>query len=125
VAKVARLAVPRIADWCAIDLVLEGTTRTKRIAVAHVDPSKAALAEHLRENYPEPEDVHDGMANVLRTGRSELYARITDADMRARAVDASQLELVRELGPRSAMVVPLNARGRVLGAMTFVMAESG
>ncbi|HWH55788.1 MAG TPA: ATP-binding protein [Gaiellaceae bacterium] len=96
--RVARLVVERLADWCAIDL-LDDAGQIRRLTVAHRDPSKAALGADLPDRLP-PDSVETyGAPNVLRTGRSELHAEIA--------------------GERSLMCVPLIARGRVLGAITF------
>ena len=121
-ARVARLAVPTFADWCAIDLVDDG--RLRRLSVAHVDPAKVQLAHDLAERYPaDPEAAH-GPWQVMRTGRSELISEITDDMLAAGAVDAEHAEIARALHLRSAVTVPLVARGRILGVMTWVAAES-
>ena len=123
-ATVARFAVPRLADWCSVELVEPGTTRTKQVAVAHVDPAKVRYAEELGRRYPTPEDARTGVPQVLRSGKSELYAEIPQALLEAGARDAEHLRIIRELELRSAMVVPLSVRGRIFGAMTFVYAGS-
>jgi PAS domain S-box-containing protein len=120
----AHLAVPRLADWCAVDVVGVDGSSTEQIAVAHVDPAKVAMAEELGKRYPPSPDAKTGAANVIRTGQSEIYPEISDDMVAAGAVDAEHLRLLRDLRLRSAMTVPLKARGRVLGAMTFVFAES-
>lgn len=125
VARVARLAVPGLADWCAVDLVVDGQSRPKRLAVAHVDPRKIEIAKELDSKYPPALDAPTGVPNVLRTGRSELYSEIPDELLVAGCVDEEHLRLARALHLRSAMVVPLTVRDRVLGAMSFVFAESG
>jgi PAS domain S-box-containing protein len=125
VAKVARLAVPLLADWCAVDVLVEGQPAPRRLAAAHVDPTKIELTKELDEKYPPRADAPAGVPNVLRTGRSELYPEISDDLLVASCVDAEHLRLARSLGQRSAVVVPLVVHDRVLGAMTFVFAESG
>jgi GAF domain-containing protein len=120
---VARLAVPTFADWCAIDLVEDG--RLHRLAVEHVDPAKVALAHELQERYPPDPDAPSGQWNVMRTGRSELIHEVTDEMLVASAVDEEHLRIARDLQLRSAVTVPLAARGRVLGVITWVSAESG
>jgi PAS domain S-box-containing protein len=125
VARVAHLAVPRLADWCAVDLAVDGERRPKRLAVAHVDPKKIQYAKTLDEKYPPDPDAKTGVPNVLRTGRAEIYREIPDELLVAGCVDEEHLRIARELKLHSAMVVPLVVRGRVLGAMTFVLAESG
>jgi len=121
-AKVARLAVPTFADWCAIDVVDDG--RLRRVSVAHVDPAKVQLAHDLAERYPADPDAPHGPWQVMRSGRSELIAEITDEMLAAGAVDEEHATIARALHLRSAVTVPLVARGRVRGVMTWVAAES-
>jgi hypothetical protein len=94
------------------------------VATAHVDPEKVALAEELRSRYPGDPDAPSGVPNVLRTGRPELWPEIPDALIEAAAVDAEHLHLIRSVGMVSAMVVPMKLRGRTLGAISLVSAES-
>ena len=124
-AKVARLSVPTLADWCSIEIVEEGQTASKQLAVAHVDPAKVAMAAEFGERYPPDPNAPSGVPNVLRTGKSELWPEIPEELLRAAAVDDEHLRLILELRLQSAMVVPLIARGRTLGAITFIHAESG
>jgi GAF domain-containing protein len=121
-ARVARLAVPTFADWCAIDLVKDN--RLRRLAVAHVDPAKVEYAHELAERYPSDPDAVSGPWQVIRTGRSELIPEITDEMLVAGARDAEHLRIARELALHSAVTVPLIARGRTLGVITWVSAES-
>lgn len=125
VASVARLAVPRIADWCVVDLP-EGLGRGgKPVTVAHADPEKREIARALRERYPPDPDANTGVAEVMRTGRSELYPSIPDELLVQAARSEEHLRFLREVGMTSAMIVPLWARGRALGAISLVSAESG
>jgi PAS domain S-box-containing protein len=121
--NVAWLAVPEIADWCAVDLVDEAGAR-QRVVAAHRDPAKLALAEQLRRYEPAELDPERGIGRVIRTGTAELYPEITDEMLAAGARDGEHLELLREVGFRSVLLVPLQARGRPVGAMTLVSAES-
>jgi PAS domain S-box-containing protein len=120
-AKVARIGVPEFADWCSVALLEDGELRT--LAVAHVDPEKAAFAEELGRRYPAQPNAPHGSWHVVRTGRSELVPQITDDLLAAAAVDEEHLRLLRELHLRSAVSVPLVAHGRVLGVMTWVSAD--
>ncbi|HEX4478996.1 MAG TPA: ATP-binding protein [Polyangiaceae bacterium] len=122
---VARLAVPILADWCSLEVV-ESDADTPRLAVvAHVDPSKVAFARDLRDRYPPDSKAPQGVPEVIRTGRPELYTEIPAALLEGAAQDAEHLRLIRELMLRSAMIVPLRTATRTFGAMTFVYAESG
>jgi PAS domain S-box-containing protein len=122
-AAVAKLAVPRIADWARVDMVENGRLRT--LAVEHVDPRKVELALELSRRYPESPEAPQGPPNVLRTGRSELVTEISEERLAELATDDLHLGLVRELGFQSYMCVPLAPHGRVLGVISFVSAESG
>ena len=124
-AEVARLAVPDLADWCAVDVV-NAQGGLQRLAVKHIDPAKIALAYQLQERYPPQPDSPSGIYEVLRTGQSQLYANIPDSEIETTLRDdPEQLALVRQLRLRSAMIVPMAARNRTLGVITFVWAESG
>ena len=122
-AKVAQLVVPEFADWSTIDVVDDGVLR--RLAVAHVDPDKVRLAQELAEKYPPDPDAPTGAWNVMRTGVSEFLQELTDEVLDMLDIEEEQKQLVRDLQLRSVITVPLTARGRVLGVMSWVSAESG
>ena len=122
--NVAGLAVPQIADWCAVDLFDEHGGHTP-VAVAHIDPEKLELARRLRELGPERLDSRQGLGRVLATGEPMLYPRISDAMLVAGATDEEHLRILRAVGMRSALTVPMRAAGRTIGALTLVSAESG
>ena len=120
---VAQLAVPAIADWCVID-VLEESGSLRRVVCAAVDQAKEVLAHEIQRRYPfDPEAPH-GAPKVLRTRLPELCAEVTDALLIAAAHDPQHLGLLRALGLTSFISVPLEARGRILGALTIAMSES-
>lgn len=121
--RLAEVATTRIADWCAIDLVDDGS-ELRHVVVAHRDPEQVRLAEELRERYPTDPDADTGVPRVIRTGEAEVYAEIPDEMLVEAAQDDEHLRLMRELGLASAMVIPLQVRGRTLGAVTFVASES-
>ncbi|HET7351335.1 MAG TPA: SpoIIE family protein phosphatase [Marmoricola sp.] len=121
--RVAKLAVPNFADWCAIDLVEDN--RLHRLAVEHVDPAKVQFAHELQRRYPPDPDSPGGPWEVIRTGRSSHIPEVTDEMLVAGAQDEEHLRIARELNLRSAIAAPLTARGRVLGVITWVAAESG
>lgn len=121
--RLARLAIPRLADWCAVD-ILTPDGHLERLAVEHVDDTRVALAKLLYERYPVDPDAPSGVPNVLRTGQAELIPLIDRELLVRSARDEEHLKLIDELGMTSAMIVPLVARGRTLGAITLVSAES-
>jgi signal transduction histidine kinase/PAS domain-containing protein len=119
----AHLVVPRLADWCAIEIVDEHG-HAHQAAVAHVDPAKVEWARELNRRYPGRPDAATGVPQVLRTGQPELYPEISDEMLVAGAIDDEHLRISRALELRSAMIVPLTARGTTFGALTLVSAES-
>ena len=123
ITRVAELAVPRIADWCAVDVVDEAGI-AQRIAVAHPDPEKIQLVRELHERYPPDPDSLRGLPFVLRTGQSDMMTDLPGELIEAGARDADHLSLLRALRLRSYMCVPIIASGQILGALTFVAAES-
>jgi PAS domain S-box-containing protein len=124
-ATVAGFAVPRLADWCAVELLEPGAKSSRQVAVAHVDESKVQFAREIGERYPPDPNALTGVPQVIRTGKSELYTEIPQALLEGAARDAEHLRMIRNLCLKSAMVVPLRVRGRAIGAITFVYAESG
>jgi PAS domain S-box-containing protein len=123
-AELTRLAVPEMATWCSVDMVAsDGSIR--RLAVAHEDPERIAWAERLGDEYPPDPDQPMGVPNVIRTMTAEFVPDIAD-DLLVEAAQGDErlLEIVRELGLRSAITVPLVARGRALGALSLIRDES-
>ncbi len=121
--ELAQLAVPGIADWCAIDeLAPDGQIR--RIAVQHTDPNKVVLAHETARRWPPDPDAPTGVPHVLRTGVAE-WAENMPAAVIDGIPDPELRTIVRELGLRSYAIVPMIARGRTLGALSLVHAESG
>lgn len=123
-ASVASLAVPHIADWCVIDMI-EPDGQVRRVAAAHVDPAKMTLARELQQRYPPHHDNPRGVMQVLRSGEPELYPELPDEMLEQSTQDAEHVRLLRELGLKSVIVVPLSARGRIIGAITLIYGESG
>jgi len=124
VQAVADLAVPRFADWCIVQLGdEEGLSR--RMAVAHRDPAKLALAMELSASYPPDPDAATGPAAIFRTGQSEYVADIPPEAVDAAARDDRHRDMLRALTLRSYVSVPLTASGRIVGVLTLVSGESG
>jgi PAS domain S-box-containing protein len=123
-ARLARLVVPRLADWCSIDMLTE-ERQLRRLAVAHEDPAKIDYARQLEQRYPPSLSDQEGVAKVLRTGEPEIYPNVPEELLALVAHDSEHLKILRGLGLRSALVVPLSVQGRVIGAISLVSAESG
>ncbi|HMG00463.1 MAG TPA: CHASE3 domain-containing protein, partial [Gemmatimonadaceae bacterium] len=110
---VARLAVGGLADWCAVDLA-EADGKVRQVVVSHKDEAKIRWAKELNKRYPPDHSGPTGIGHVIRTGQAELYADISDAMLVAAARDADHLAIMRELQIKSALIVPMVARGRTL-----------
>ncbi len=122
--SVARVVVSDLADWCAID-ILEKNGSIRPVAAATKDLTKQALLADLRSRYLPTLNSPQSLAEVLRTGASKLYPELTDEMLVMTARDDQHLALIRELGRTSMIIAPLVARGRILGAITLVSADSG
>jgi len=118
-----RLVVPGLADWCSVDIVDPGGA-VRRLAVAHADASNTAVAERAATYPPDPHGRHP-RTQVLRTGRCFFVADVTDEGLTRVALDDEHLRSLRSLGYRSAMIVALEARGRVVGALSLATSTSG
>ncbi|MFL5738560.1 MAG: PAS domain S-box protein, partial [Actinomycetota bacterium] len=122
--QVAKLVVPRLADWASIQ-VLEDDGTLRSLAIAHVDPDKVAMAEELQRRYPTGMSTPYGVPNVIRTGKAEVVPEILPSMLDEAGIDKDLRRILEDLQLRSTMIVPLAARGRVFGAITLVWAESG
>ncbi len=121
---VARLAVPRIADWCAVDVMDHGG-EIRRVATVHPDPAKVERGRsYLRARPISLRDDH-GSGAVIRSGEPELVPWIPDLAAQAGAWHPEDRKLIEDLGLKSVLIVPMRARGKTLGALTFLTAESG
>jgi PAS domain S-box-containing protein len=119
--QLAHLAVPQLADWCTVDMLSEDGTQIERLAVAHVDPAMASYAQELGDRYPPTPDAPGGVAKVIRTREPEFIPQITDERLVERSNgDPELLEILRRLQLRSAIIVPLAARERPLGAFSLI-----
>jgi signal transduction histidine kinase len=126
---VAAGAVPRFADWCAVDMLVDQTASswppvTRRLAVMHSDPKKVEWARELEQRQPQDWSAPTGIPRVLREGVTEFYPVITDELLVASAKSDEELALLREIGFSAYICVPLRVSGRTVGAITLVMADS-
>jgi PAS domain S-box-containing protein len=120
---VAKLAVGDLADWCAVDLVESDGIR--QVVVSHKDEAKIKWAKELNKRYPPDYGGPTGVGQVMRTGQPEIYPEISDQMLVAGARDGEHLAIMRELQIKSALVVPMIARGRTLGALTLISTDTG
>ncbi|WP_193199429.1 PAS domain S-box protein [Nostoc sp. MG11] len=119
--QIAKILVPQLADWCCIDIIDEDGS-VHRLAVAHADSSKAEWARQLQQYVPDSKGTST-IARVLQTGQPELITEVSDSLLAGNTQNNEHLQIVRQMGIKSAMIVPLVARQRVLGSITFVSAE--
>jgi PAS domain S-box-containing protein len=122
--RVADISVPRLADWCVVD-VLEWTRGVSRVAIAHANPEGLALVSEIWERWPPDPASHGAVYQVLQAGRPILMSELTTDQLQAAARDEEHLAMLRRLELRSALIVPLQARGEILGALTLAQSQSG
>ncbi len=124
VKNVTRLVVPDIADWCAVDYIFPNN-KIKRLAAAHVDPDKEKLVYQIQPTHPADSTTSPNKtAQAFLEGQSILFGDVTPAMVAEMNGDPEQLKIVRILDPRSVMIVPLKAHGKLLGDFVFVLSES-
>lgn len=123
-ARITRLVVPQLADWCSVSLP-DGSGFLRSVAVAHADPAKSELAREYSQRFAPRIADESGSAQVLRTGDSQVLNEIPDALLSEAVTDPDQLAFLRSVGMRAAMVVPMVAASGVIGTISFVSAESG
>jgi PAS domain S-box-containing protein len=121
--NLARLVVPTLADWCAIDVVTD-TQTYHRIAVAHANPQKEILIWEMPKQFPVTPEHQYGYPKVLRTGEADACFEVSEEHLREMAQSPAHLDFLRQLSPRSYLCVPLGIGERVLGSMLFVWSES-
>ncbi|HKU23771.1 MAG TPA: ATP-binding protein [Terriglobales bacterium] len=122
--RVAELAVPEIADWCAAFVTNDQGT-LERTAVAHRDPTRIALATELYSKYPPTLSSGSAIATVIETGEPQFFPEVREEMLLQNVKEPERLRLVHALNMKSALVVPMSSRDRVFGALVFVTAESG
>ena len=119
---VGKLVVPRLADWFAIDLA--DVTGLRTAAAVHTDPAKRELLSLLGTRFGHGSGVVPDVAAVVQDGRARLLPTVDLAQWPAVAGDPDHQAVLANVGTRSLMIVPLTARGRTFGAMTFGIGES-
>lgn len=120
---IARLTVPRLADWCAIDLVEDDTI--KQVAIFHADPQMIALAKQLQSMHHPDLSATVGVPEVIRSGTTIFYPEVTDAMLVATARSEEELTIMRKIGVSSCMMLPLRLGEKSFGAITFSYTQAG
>jgi PAS domain S-box-containing protein len=123
-ANVTQAAVADLCDWCAIFVLPHPGALTPLVEVAHVDPGMVAYARELQPRFPYDPDAPAGIPRVIRTGEAEFYPTVDEAVLEDLGATDAERDIARSLALRSAISVPIVKKGRVLGAMQFVMSES-
>ena len=122
--QVARVVVPALADWCVVDLVDDegapGSAGVRRVGAAHAEPRRQELLDELTRRFPPRRDQPTLARSVIATGRSTLAIEVSDEAIDGLTTDPEQAALVRRIGLRSYMVVPLRARERLLGVVALL-----
>ncbi|HZU80870.1 MAG TPA: SpoIIE family protein phosphatase, partial [Acidimicrobiales bacterium] len=121
--SIVQAAVPRLGDWCAIHVLLDPADPVPAVEFGHIDPSMVSYARELQERFPFDPDDPSGVPHVIRTGKTELFTDIDDTLLKELQVSEEAVEEVHRLGLRSAITVPVVKRGRVIGAMQFVLSS--
>ena len=116
--EVAQLIVPALADYCRIALVDE-QQQIKEITVNHIDSEKIVLVRELYELYKDKVNITHGVQRILQTGKPELVSTISADILESVQRSPELLQIMRALGLESYMGVPLLARGKIIGAITF------
>jgi PAS domain S-box-containing protein len=123
-ADLARLLIPRVADYCIVDAVSDGG-ELRQVVISHRDPEREDLLRELRRRYPPQENEAHPVSQVLRTGVPYLVEDAREDALERAAVDDDHLRLYQQLQAVSYIVVPLEARGRLLGTISLGTGESG
>lgn len=122
-AALVRLAVPSLADYCALDIVEDGD-RFDRIGEAHVDPTKSQLLREVATFPRSSLTPHHPLMRVMTNGEPVLEREVTPAFIRLSFAEDGQRKIVEALGPRSLICVPLASSGPPLGALTLVTSDA-
>lgn len=120
---VAKLAVPKIADWCAVDMINE-TGEPELVTVAHIDPEKVKWARELRRLNPVDLSQETGLSKVLKTGQSIFYPKLSKKELQAAAKSKEEWQTIQKIGLSALIIVPLKVGNKVVGGITLVSSQS-
>ena len=120
----ARLAVPYMADYCLVHMLEDDGQNIRRMIVAHEDPAREAAWREMQTRFPLDLSTPHTIAKVLRTGEAELFSDVSDDLMQSVIRNSQEIRMLQEFDIKSSMIVPLVARGRTIGTLTFISSES-
>ncbi len=124
-AELARLLVPRVADYCIVDVLGEDETTLRQVVISHRDPEREQLLRELRHRYPPEANASHPVTRVLTSGEPVLIPDARHGALADAAMDEEHLRLYEALDALSYIVVPLATRGRLLGTISLGTGESG
>ncbi|HUP26395.1 MAG TPA: PAS domain S-box protein [Candidatus Limnocylindrales bacterium] len=122
--RVAQLIVANIADYCRI-VTVDEENNISDITVNHTDPSQVQLVTELYDQYKSDADTTHGVHKILKTGKAELMAVIDEKVYRTIKNNPKLLKIVKSIGLKSYMGIPLVVHGKVIGAITFSSVAPG
>ena len=122
--NIARALIPDVGEWCAVDLATSTPGETRLMALEHADPKKVALGYRLRELYPSDPAEPGGRHEVLRTGVTRCYGTIPDALLTSLARSDEHLQILRDLGMKSAAVIAMKLDAKVVGTISLVSTDA-
>ncbi|CAN5504062.1 hypothetical protein BH11PSE7_BH11PSE7_05690 [soil metagenome] len=120
---IATTLVPEIVDWCRVDL-LDDSGHLQRVLTHNKHPDKLREISELVTRLRATPDTVGAMGWCASTGRSQLV-HFDKPEELAAIRDPDLLHFAAAIGLRTSFVVPLIARGRTLGALAALQAESG
>ncbi len=117
------LIVPTLADWCAVDII-DDQQRIDRVALTHINPALQSVLHEIKRRYPLHWEMSLPVIETLRSGQIQFYPSVSYEELN-KVVAPGHLELLHQVGMQSFMVVPLVARGAIIGALTLTFGDSG
>jgi PAS domain S-box-containing protein len=123
-ASASRLAVPYLADYCLVHMLEDDGHTIRRMIVAHQDPAREEAWRDMQRRFPLNLDTPHTIAKVLRTGKPEWFSEVTDELMQTVIRNPQEIRMLKEFDIKASMIVPLIARGRTIGTLTFISSES-
>jgi PAS domain S-box-containing protein len=122
--NISRISVPVFADWCSVYLAETDEINLKAISLIHKDPEKLKLAEYYLEQFPIRLNKPGGIQSVFKTGKSLFIPEVSEKMLDQGRHDASHLEMVKNFGLKSMIIIPLIYREKIIGVINFVSSES-